>query len=134
MRPLVDLGYFDNDFIANRNHIFNLAYTLGRKLGNMDQTLFTRQDLDKSAEIHKAGNFTGINLANFSISNDTVDHINSFSSRLAVYCSDENLTAIVDIDFSTGFFNDFLIILPPGPITLLIFSGSTLIVVIFGAY
>ena len=38
---LVDLGYFDNDFIANRNHIFNLAYTFGRKLGNMDQTLFT---------------------------------------------------------------------------------------------
>lgn len=85
MRPLVDLGYFDNDFIANRNHIFNLAYTFGRKLG-----IWTRPSypagFDKSAEIHKAGNFTGINLANFSISNDTVDHINSFSGRLAVYC------------------------------------------------
>jgi len=28
----------------------------------------------------------------------------------------------------------FLMVLPPGPITLAILSGSTLIVVIFGAY
>ena len=81
---LVDFRYFDNDFVADGNNVFNLADMFGGKLADMNQTFFAGQDFNKCAEVHQAGNFAGVNFADFRFGGNAVNDINSFGSLLAV--------------------------------------------------
>ena len=74
----------------------------------MNQAFFARQNFYKGTEVHQAGNFTSVDFIYFCISGNTGNDINCFVSRFAVYSSNEDATGIININFSTGFFNNLL--------------------------
>ena len=75
-------------------------------LGNMKQTFFSRQDLDKCPKVHDTSYLAFVDLARFRFFGQQLDLSYASLCALHIRRCDINQTSIVDIDLDTGFCDD----------------------------
>ena len=72
----------------------------------MYETILTRQDINKSTEIHNLGNLAFVNSTNFDFCNYHFDTSPGFITRCFFHRSNFNHTIIIDFNRCTGFFGN----------------------------
>ena len=105
---LVDLHELDPDHIADGNDILDLLDALAVELGDVDEAVLARGDLDERAELHQAHNAAIVELADLGHEDDIVDALLRSVARGGVGGGDVDGAVVVDVDLGAGIGNDLL--------------------------
>ena len=82
---LVDFNQLNSYFVAFLQAAdFHVFEAIPRNFGDVKQTVLTRHEFNKCAEFEDALNLTGVNLAFFRNSHDSLDASHSSVNRLLV--------------------------------------------------
>ena len=71
---LVDVRHLDDDGITHSNNIFHALDTLGVQLGDVDEALLARSDLDESTEVHQTGDLALVDSTDLGVFHDGPDN------------------------------------------------------------
>ena len=88
---LVDVRHLDDDGITHSNNIFHPLDTLGVQLGDVDEALLARSDLDEGAEVHQTGDLALVDSTDLGVFHDGPDGEDGALCVLLVHSGDEDM-------------------------------------------
>ena len=101
---IINVQYHNLDLLTNLQVIIHIVHTLFSNLGDVNQAILTRQDVNECTEFHDTGNSTFVDLANFCFSSDAVNLVVSNLAGIFVFAIDLNNTIVSNIDGAASLF------------------------------
>ena len=87
---LVDVRHLDDDGITHSNNIFHALDTLGVQLGDVDEALLARSDLDEGTKVHQTGDLALVDGTDLGVFHDGPDGEDGALCVLLVHSGDED--------------------------------------------
>lgn len=98
----IDSEDFNENLFAFFEDIGDVIDVSVGEFGDMDHAVGAGEDFDESAEVHNFFDGTEVDVPDFSLAGDTVDHVDSFLQADAVVCGDLDGAVVLDIDLCAG--------------------------------
>src|ERR1035437_10215042 len=102
----VDLGHYDHDLVAYRDHVLDRGDVVVGQLADPDQAFLTGEDLDEAAEAHDPGDLAQIQTADLYVAGERLDPLDGLARVLARHGCDLDRAVVLDIDLGAGFLLD----------------------------
>src|SRR5262249_40197430 len=103
---LVDVQNLHHHLVPFAEHVSDAAHTLRSELRDMQQTVCARENLDESAEVHDLSHRAPINLADFRLGGDELDHLDGAAARRLIVRRDHDGAVVLDVDLDAGLLDD----------------------------
>src|SRR6266404_1544753 len=94
---------FHPDHVPDFDDVFSAFYAEVGQLGNVDETILARQDLDECAELFYGYNPTLIGLTNLDLARHSADDLLGACHRFAAGRVDVDRTIVLDVNLRAGF-------------------------------
>src|SRR6266853_4461740 len=98
----IDVEHLDVNFVALVQDVLDAADSFVGNLANVEQAVSAGHYFDEGAELHDFADGTVIDLADFRLRVDGLDHLDLFFHRDPVGRRDQHRAVIFDIDFASG--------------------------------
>src|SRR5438309_1847218 len=102
----VDLDRLDHYLVADVADLFHPLDAVVGELGDVDQAILSRQDLDEGAERHDAHDLALVDLADLDLVGEALDPVDGFLAPLLVDRGDEDTSVVFDVDLRAGLLGD----------------------------
>src|ERR1035437_7247396 len=102
----VDLGHYDHDLVAYRDHVLDRGDVVVGQLADPDQAFLTGEDLDEAAEAHDPGDLAQIQTADLYVAGQRLDPLDRLARVLTRHCCDLDRAVVLDVDLGAGFLLD----------------------------
>src|SRR5690606_16500951 len=90
--------------LTNLQHIIDVGDAVVGDLGNVQQTVAARQNLDNRAEVQKTQDGAFVFLTHFNVGSQFLDATLSFASLVEVGAGNGDAAVVADVDLRAGFF------------------------------
>ena len=102
----VDFEDFDHNFITLFKHVRDPPDALRSKLGNVNQAIGARENLDEGAEIDDLAHSAFVYFSNLGLGCDALYHFNGFLRSSLIARGNRYGTIIFNVHFNTGGFDN----------------------------
>src|SRR6266536_1677305 len=102
----IDLGHQHRDLVADVHHVLDARHPIVGKLGDVNQPLLARQDLDEGAERHQAGHLAGVDRASLDVLGEALDPVDRLPGVVGVVRADQHGAIVRDVDGALGLVDD----------------------------
>src|SRR5690606_1656573 len=102
----IPIHNLDASFVAFLQRLAAVFHAVRTALGNVNQTVFTRQNGNECTEVNNTGNFTLVEFTYFSFCSDAGDQFDRLVTGVFVFTVDTDAAIVVDINGGTAFLSD----------------------------
>src|SRR5581483_4675025 len=102
----VDVQDFHHHLVALAQHVADTPDALGRELRDMQQAVGAGENFHESAEVDDLSHRTAVNLSDFRLRDNALDHLDRAAARRLVVRCDHDRAVVLDVDLYASLLDD----------------------------